>query len=74
MVGKKLFDSKFYDADPTIAEILVGRDIRELRLWNDHAKAAEFTRSLLATNEVRNIEDLVRTRSGALVPCLMSGA
>jgi PAS domain S-box-containing protein len=55
-------------------EDAVGRDIRDLRLWNDRGKAAEFARNLHATNEVRNIEDLVRTKSGALVACLMSGA
>jgi PAS domain S-box-containing protein len=55
-------------------EDAIGRDIRDLRLFNDHAKASEFARSLRATNEARNIEDLLRTKSGALVPCLLSGA
>ncbi len=52
----------------------VGREIQSLRLWADGGKAAEFTRLLMTTGEARNIEAVIRTSSGQLVPCLASGA
>ena len=51
----------------------IGRNVRSLNLWSDRARRTEFNDLLRTTNEARNIQDLVRTKGGDLVPCLMSG-
>jgi PAS domain S-box-containing protein len=54
-------------------EEVIGREVRSLNLWGDRVKAGEFNELLRTTNEARNIEDVVRSKTGKRVPCLMSG-
>jgi len=51
---------------------LLGRSVRELRMWNDQAALADFMRTLADKGVVRNLEAGIRMKDGSVVPHLIS--
>lgn len=54
-------------------EEVIGSTDRELGLWVDDDQRLEYERRLRDRSSVRNMETLLRTKSGTVVPCMISG-
>jgi PAS domain S-box-containing protein len=54
-------------------EECIGKSFWELGIWPDRQTADQFGAAVLNTGEVRNVQALFRTKSGAMVPSLISG-
>ncbi|HXZ87648.1 MAG TPA: response regulator [Candidatus Binataceae bacterium] len=54
-------------------EEVIGSTDRELGIWVDDDQRIEYERRLRERGSVRNLEALLRTKSGATVPCMISG-
>jgi len=54
-------------------EVLASSD-RELGIWVDEERRAEYERKLRECGSVRNLEAFLRNKDGAVVPYLVSGA
>ena len=54
-------------------EEVIGSTDRDLGIWVEDAQRLEYERRLRERGSVRNMEALLRTKRGAIVPCMISG-
>ena len=54
-------------------EQCVGKTFWELDVWPDRKSADYFTSTVVNNGEVRNVQAVLRTADGRMVPCLISG-
>src|ERR1043165_4891147 len=73
MTIARLEDSKFVEVNPAFVqhvglerEEIIGRDSRDLALWEDAAARADFFQRLKQDRVVRNVEARIRTRRGTI--------